>query len=286
MNKARFEVRVATRADKREILSLCKRAVRRDYVPMFLDEFIRDGSLFVAFDQGRAVGIVNYTRCLGGDGWLGQARTDPDYRRHGVATAIIRACSRHAAAQGARHVRLWSLRTNNPAQITVKSNGFREVAVFRRLMKRVGRRTGESHLIVERRPEDALKLARGSELLRESSGYASMGTEFVKVNLKVISEAVAAKKIARLGDNVCYIDDNVWGDRWKAPLEFTGLAGDIGLMLDEAELFARIKGKREVHTYFAVGSRSLRTARRKGYKIVDWGKEAVLFEKSVRPSRA
>jgi len=286
MNEARLEVRIATPADKCEILSLCRRAVRRDYVPMFLDEFIRDGSLFVAFDQGRAVGIVNYTRCLGGDGWLGQARTDPDYRRHGVATAIIRACSRHAAAQGARHVRLWSLRTNNPAQITVKSNGFREVAVFRRLMKRVGRRAGESHLIVERRPEDALKLARGSELLRESSGYASMGTEFVKVNLKVISEAVAAKKIARLADNVCYLDDNVWGDRWKAPLEVTGLAGDVGLMLDEAERFAGMKGKREVHTYFAVGSRSLRTARRKGYEVVDWGKEAVLFEKSVRQSRA
>jgi GNAT superfamily N-acetyltransferase len=286
MNEARLEVRIATPADKREILSLCRRAVRRDYVPMFLDEFIRDGGLFVAFDQGRAVGIVNYTRCLGGDGWLGQARTDPDYRRHGVATAIIRACCRHAAAHGAKHVRLWSLRTNKPAQITVTSIGFREVAVFRRLMKRVGRRTGESHLIVERRSEDAWRLVRRSELLWESSGYASMGTEFVKASPEVFSEAVAAKKIARLADNVCYIDDNVWGDGWKAPLEFTGLVGNIGLMLEEAERFAGMKGKREVHTYFAVGSRSLRTARRKGYKIVDWGKEAVLFEKSVRPSRA
>lgn len=286
MNRARLEVRVATPADKREILSLCRRSVRRDYVPMFLDEFIRDDGLFVAFDQERAVGIINYTPCLGGDGWLGQARTDPEYRRHGVATAIIRACCRHAAAQGARHVRLWSLRTNTPAQITVKSSGFREVAVFRRLMKRVGRRKGESHFVTEKRPETAWRLVRGSNLLREGSGYASMGTEFVKVNIKVISEAVATKKIAWLADNVCYLDDNVWGDRWKAPLEFTGLAGDIGLMLDEAECFARIKGKREVHTYFAVGSRSLRTARRKGYKIVDWGKEAVLFEKPVRPSRA
>lgn len=283
MRAIRFEVRVATRADRQEILSLCRRSVKRDYVPMFLDEFIKDGDLFVAFDQGRAVGITNYTRCLGGDGWLGQARTDPDYRRRGVATAIIRACGRHAAAQGARHIRLWSLRTNVPAQITVKSNGFREVAVFRRLMKRVGRRTGEPHLIVERRPEDAWRLARGSMLLRETSGYASMGTEFVKVDLKVISEAVAAKKLGRLGDNVCYINDNVWGDKWKAPLEFTGLAGDLGLMLDEAERLARIKRKREVHTYFAVGSRSLRTARRRGYNVVDWGKEAVLFEKSVRP---
>jgi GNAT superfamily N-acetyltransferase len=285
MNKPRLEIRVATRADEREILSLCRRSVKRDYIPMFLDEFIADGGLFAAFDQDRAVGIINYARCLGGDGWLGQARTDPEYRRHGVATAIIRACCRYAAAQGARHVRLWSLRTNTPAQITVRSNGFREVASFRRMMKRVGRRKGESHFVVEKRPEDAWREAKGSDLLRESSGYASMGTEFVKVNSSVMSEAVAAREIARLDDNICYLDDNVWGDAWKAPLEFTGLAGDMGLMLDEAERFAAMKGKRELHTYFAVGSRSLRAARRRGYGIVDWGEEAVLFEKSIRLSK-
>jgi len=286
MNRGRLEVRNATEADKREILSLCRRSVRRDYVPMFLDEFIKDRGLFVAFDQERAVGMINYTRCLGGDGWLGQARTDPDFRRRGVSTVIIRACLRHAAAQGAKHVRLWSLRTNRPAQITVRSNGFREVAVFRRMMKRVGRRMGAPLFVMEKRPEVAWRLLRGSGLLRESSGYASMGTEFVKVNPRVISEAVAARKIARLGSNVCYMDDNVWGEKWKAPLEFTGLAGDIGLMLEGAEQFARRREKREVHTYFAIGSKSLRAARRRGYMVVDWGAEAVLFEKPVRSSKA
>jgi len=283
MNGSRLEVSIAKRSDKRAILGLCRRAVRRDYVPMFLDEFIDEGGLFLAMDNGRVVGITNYVRCYGGDGWLGQARTDPDYRRQGVATALIRACCRHAAVQGAGHVRLWTLRTNRPAQITARSNGFKEVAAFKRVMKRVGRRKGDSDLKIVRRPEAAWRLARGSGLLRESHGYASLGTEFVKVDPKAFSEAVSAGKIARLGDNICFIDDNVWGDKWKAPLEFNGLAGDINTMLDEAERFAAAKGKREVHTFFPVNSRSLRAARRMGYKVVEWGKEAVLFEKRIRP---
>ena len=286
MNEPHLEVRVATLADRREILALCRRAVRRDYVPAFLDEFIEDGGLFVALDEGRAIGIMNYARCMGGDGWLGQARTDPEYRRRGVATAIIRACCRYAAMQGAGHVRLWTLRTNRAAQNTAISNGFREVAAFRRLMKRVGRQKDGSQLKVERRSEAAWRLARSSELLRESSGYASMGTEFVKVNPRAISEAVSAGKMARFDDNLCFVDDNVWGDKWKAPLEFTGLAGDVGLMLGEAERFARTRGKREVHTYFHLGSKPLRVAKREGYEIVEWGREAVLFEKRIhRPER-
>ena len=285
MNEPHLEVRVATLADRREILALCRRAVRRDYVPAFLDEFIEDGGLFVALDEGRAIGIMNYARCLGGDGWLGQARTDPDYRRRGVATALIKASCRQAAAKGARHVRLWTLRTNKPAQITARSNGFREVAAFRRLMKRIGRRKGESQLLIEKRPEAVWRLVKGSKLMRESAGYASMGTEFVRVTPRAVSEAVEAGKIARLGDNVCFVDDNVWGDEWKAPLEFTGLAGDVGLMLDEAGSLAAKMGKREVHTYFPVGSASLRITKRRGYEVVGWGKEAVLFERAIRPMR-
>jgi RimJ/RimL family protein N-acetyltransferase len=285
MRAGRLDIREATVADKRSILRLCRRSVRRDYVPFFLDDFLDEGGLFIALDNGRVVGMGKYTRCIGGDGWLGQGRTDPEYRRKGVATALVRACSRYGASLGAKYVRLWSLRRNTPAQIAVRSMGFKEVGTYRRMKGRIGRHKGEMCLEIERSPDVAWRLMRGSELLKESSGYAPMGNEFVKVNPAVVSEAVSAGKIARLGDNVCYVDDSAWGDKWRGPLEFAGLAGDIGLLLQESEHFAREKGKREVHTYFAVGSQSLRVARRLGYEVVDWGKEAVLFEKPVRAHR-
>ncbi len=259
--------------------------MRNDYVPVFLDEFLEEGGLFIATDGARVIGMVKYTRCLGGDGWLGAARTDPRYRRQGVTTAIVRECARYGASQGARHLRLWSLRTNRPAQITVRSMGFREVGTFRRVRKRVTKKAGKSQLTVMRDARTAWSLIRRSSILKESSGYAATGTEFVKVNANVVAEAVRAGKLLHVGENVFYLDDKAWGGSWPGVVEFTPLAGDVELLIREAELSARERRMKEIHAYVPIRSRTLRTAKRMGFKVVSWGREAVLFEKAIRPSR-
>ena len=279
-----MRTREATRKDKAAIVRLCRRSVGRDYVPMFLNDFLDEGGVFVATQRGKIIGMMKYTRCIGGDGWLGAARTDPKWRKRGVATALIEACMKRAASDGPRFVRLWTLRGNRAALATARSNGFREVAAFVRVMRRVGKGAGDCRLRREGSATAVWRRLRGSRVLRESNGYAAMILEFVRANPKAISEAVSMGKIYSLGNSICLADEEAWGDAWDVPLEVTPLAGSVKSLLEEALQFGRERGKREVHTYLPVGSKALRTAKRMGFKVVNWGREAVLFERATRPN--
>ena len=46
-----------------------------------LKQVIADKGLFLACSNDQLVGMVNFEECVDGSGWLGMARTDPDWRR-------------------------------------------------------------------------------------------------------------------------------------------------------------------------------------------------------------
>ena len=277
-----MRIRQATMKDKAAIVRLCKRSVRNDYVLLFLDGFLKDGGMFIALDGKRVVGMMKYTKCIGGDGWLGAARTDPKYRRRGVASSIMEACMKHAASQGAKFVRSWTSRTNKSAMMAGQHAGFREVGAFTRVRKRVKRTDMNCKLWQERSISRIWPLIRNSKLMKDSGFYAPIPFDFVKVTRKVLSEAVSNGWIYRIDDNICFIDEDAWGDEWKDVLEFTPLTGDVKLLLREGLLFTQDKGKKELHIFLPFNSPSLRTAIRMGFKVVSWGREAVLFEKAVK----
>ena len=277
-----MEIREATKKDKKAIASLCRRSIRHDYVPMFLDDYIREGGLFIALDAGSVVGMVKHSRCPGGDGWLGAGRTDPNYRRRGVGTAVVAACCRHSASKGASFVRLWSNRSNKPAQIAVRSMGFKDMGPFVRVMKRVRVKRGRSSLRPERDVKTVNSLLHGSQLLEESEGYVGVGNRFIKMNSKAVSELTRAGKMFRTGDGICWIEDRAWGDVWTGVIEFSILAGDPESLLKEVETYTRQRGFTELHVYFPAKTRALQTSKRLGFKTVSWGSDVVLFEKRVR----
>ncbi len=281
MDAIRLEVRQATRVDKKALMGLCRRSVRNDYVPMFMDEFLEDGGLFIALDGVKAVGMVKYSRCLGGDGWLGAARTDPRYRRHGVATAIVEACFEHAVEAKARYVRLWSNKDNKPAQAAVRSMGFHKIAMFKRVMRRIRKPTADLALLPVKRPQTVLPLIRKSAVLKESKSYAGLVNEFFKVDDRVVSDAAKYGNLYRHGDDVCLVEAEPWYGKWRV-LEFFPIAGDVRRILDEVNAFARSVPRRSIHTYVPVGSKMARTVHSAGFEVVNWGKDAVLFEKRVR----
>lgn len=64
------------------------------------------------------------------EAWLRGARTDPNYRRKGVATAITRKCLEYARKKGTKVVRLVTESDNKAAQAVLQRLGFKPVAEF------------------------------------------------------------------------------------------------------------------------------------------------------------
>ncbi len=272
----------ATIDDKDAITDLCNRSVKNDYVPLFLDTFLSEGGTFIAIEGRLVVGMLKYTRCIGGDGWFGAARTDPEFRRKGIAKALMKAAIGHEMAERAKFVRLWTSRTNRPAVKTLESIGFREVGRFARVRMRIPRKLKRCSLEVDKSQSSIWSHLKSSKILGESGWYAPMSMEFVKVTRKVVSEAATSGRVHRLGDNVCFIDEDAWGEDWKTILEFVPLAGSVRSLFREGSSFGGEHGKKEIQTYLQLGSNAFKTARAMGFKVVPWGREAILYEKSVR----
>jgi GNAT superfamily N-acetyltransferase len=104
----RFKATIAKRPDRPLVARLCRRAVgRSDYILRILPVVIPRGGLFLAWDDGTLVGMTNFEWCIDGNGWLSMARTDPDWRRRGVATFLQREIAAYAKERGASMLRLW-----------------------------------------------------------------------------------------------------------------------------------------------------------------------------------
>jgi GNAT superfamily N-acetyltransferase len=90
---------------------------------------------FLAYDDHRAIGLVGAYRADpdARDVELVSMWTDPLARRHGVARALGQAAVEWAAATGARTMKLWVTRGNEPARLLYESLGFAETGEYQPL---------------------------------------------------------------------------------------------------------------------------------------------------------
>ncbi len=88
--KGDWEVRRASLHDRDALVELCTAAVGPDdYVIPMVEDMTLHGVIHVALDGDRIVGMMHYTETIDRSGWLGAARTRPDHRRKGVASALM-----------------------------------------------------------------------------------------------------------------------------------------------------------------------------------------------------
>ncbi len=79
-----MEVRPATEGDRDAIIALCYQIDSDDYVPDHLDRLMASGTVLLAFDGPRLVGIDRISRLHDGAVWFSAARIHPDYRGRGL----------------------------------------------------------------------------------------------------------------------------------------------------------------------------------------------------------
>ena len=130
---SKIYVRKARPSDRETVFKFCEKTWSwGDYIPKVWDKWLKEknGRVFVATIDGVPVGISHLSIDKPHEVWLGGARTDPNYRRIGVATAITKKCLEYAKQKAAKVARLVTESDNIAAQTVAQKLGFKPISEF------------------------------------------------------------------------------------------------------------------------------------------------------------
>jgi RimJ/RimL family protein N-acetyltransferase len=129
----KIHVRKARASDREAVFKFCKKTWSwGDYIPRVWDKWLEEksGRVFIATIDHVPVGITHLSLDKPHEIWLSGARTDPNYRRVGVATAITKKCLDYAKRKGVKVARLTTESDNIAAQAAIKKLGFKPTSEF------------------------------------------------------------------------------------------------------------------------------------------------------------
>ncbi len=280
-----WTTRRAGPADRRGLLDLCRAAVGPDdYVPDFLDDFLTTGVVFVAEEHGSLLGMVVYHDCPDRSAWLHAARTHPEHRREGIATALMARCEGLARQRHRTAMRLWASADNVASVRANRKYGYRERGRFTRM--RLEPRPPAPRLRLERLDLRAdWRLLRDSRLLRSSRGYVFHDFYFMPLTKATAAWLAHEDALWRFGDNAVSLSAGLGVPAGRG-VQMHLLAGDAAELLAAAPSIAATRRATEVECFLPHEARLLDLAGQAGFRFMGWGREAVLFEKRPRPARA
>ncbi len=276
-----WATRRAVREDLPALRDLCLAAVGADdYVLDFLERFVRDSTTLLASDRGRIVGMMVSDDTPDGAVWLHAARTHPEHRREGVATALNRACEEIALLRGRSSLRLWAEARNTASVEAARRSGFRERARFTRMRVDAQHPSPETQL-EPLDPDRDWSLLATSPFLRMSAGFLFHDFYFLPVTKPNARWLAGERALWRFGSNAVSVSED-FEDVWGKDLQIQLLAGEPDAILRAAPAVARSWGADRVESFLPHEPALLERARDAGFDIMGWGREAVLFEKSLR----
>jgi len=120
-------------SDREAVFKFCEKTWSwGDYISKVWDKWLKEknGRAFVATINEVPVGISHLSIDKPHEVWLSGARTDPNYRRMGIATAITKKCLEYAKRKTAKVARLVTGSDNIAAQTVAQKLGFKPIAEF------------------------------------------------------------------------------------------------------------------------------------------------------------
>ncbi len=173
--KPKIYVRKARGSDREAVFKFCMKTWSwGDYIPKVWDKWLKEksGRAFVATINGVSVGISYLSIDKPHEVWLSGARTNPNYRRMGIATAITKKCLEYAKRKGAKVVRLTTESDNIAAQAVIKKLGFKPTAEFVEMTtEKIARETSKNSKWAEKIDTNAIwDYLQTSETRRKAVG--------------------------------------------------------------------------------------------------------------------
>jgi GNAT superfamily N-acetyltransferase len=274
--------RIAKPSDYNLIARLCRRTVGSgDYVLRILGETIAEKGLFLAWSNGKLVGMVNFERCIDGSGWLGMGRTDPEWRRRGVALFLQEQITVHARRNGIRYLRLWILSNNRPSLLAAMKGGFRPVCEAMHVSgsMQVKRSVEQSGLLASTSSK-SLKSLLTSAYLSKMNGYFAYKWHFVKATEKLLKRLAERGELYSDGKTSFILTkpEIAFGHRYSS---FALLDGSAASNLRQVKKIAKGYGDVILGSYLPYDQHLLSAARRTGFRRDSWGKHCIVFEKKI-----
>lgn len=276
-----WTVRRATRADFEGLVDLCRASVGpEDYVPGFLEDFLETGIVMLAEEAGSAVGMMVYHDVPDGSAWLHAARTHPAHRREGVATALMHEGERVSRRRHRSAMRLWAEATNTASVQANRRYGFRERGRFSRL--RAPATVSFQVPRLEKIPADARlwPSLRRSPFLTRSGGYHYHDFYFLRLGRDSALGLARRGAFWRFGTNGISLSGGF--EEGGRDLQVEPLFGSLAEILRAAPGIAASRGAERVETFLPRDPGVARMARRAGFRRMEWGRDAILFERRLR----
>ncbi len=128
-----IEIRPARPEDKTAVVAYCQNTFSwGDYIADAWDRWMEDpsGKILVALVDAQPVAMVHVALLEKGVVWMEGMRVHPDFRRHGIGTAIDVAGRSYARERGHPIARLATSIHNIPAQKALVVQGYTRIAEF------------------------------------------------------------------------------------------------------------------------------------------------------------
>jgi ribosomal protein S18 acetylase RimI-like enzyme len=291
--KLQIHVREASEADREAVFEFCRHTWSwGDYIPHVWDKWLREenGKVFVATVDGVPVGIQHITIDKPNEAWLSGARTAPNYRRMGVATAITMKCLEYAKSKGVKVARLVTESDNAAALAAVQKMGFKPVAEF--LEMEPGNTSKAESLSSSwantSQFETVWRYLQSSEIYRRAAGLYVLLYHWYSLDRQDLERFIKHRKAIVYGGGggavrgLMLVDDAVASEWHKNSIQTCYIDGDFEAALDMTKFLlahCQEKGIEKVYGFTCNHPPITEALERLGFRKPET--KAIIFEKHL-----
>jgi hypothetical protein len=224
--------------------------------------------------------MTNFDKCIDGSGWLSMAKTDPDWRRRGVAILLQHKIAAYAKQRGVRTLRLLVSYRNNPSIKACEKGGFKTVCeaahISCRLRTRKPRRKVSPSSVSESQIQTLLK----SPYLAKTRGYIAYRRHFVKLTKALLTKLSDEGNLYQTGESTLLISRPETTFR-EPQSSLTILRGPMAKSLNAAKEIAQGMGAHILSSYIPYSRYEVSVSKRLRFRRSLWGKHFLAFEKKI-----
>ena len=239
----KIHVRKARTSDREAVFKFCKKTWSwGDYIPKVWDKWLKEksGRVFIATAGHVPVGITHLSLDKPHEIWLSGARTDPNYRRMGVATAITKKCLEYAKRKGVKVARLTTESDNTAAQAVIKKLGFKPMSEFAEMAtEKIARENSKNSKWAEKIDTNAIwDYLQTSETYRRAAGLYTVIFHWFSLEKEDLKRFIEQRKaILHLNEtskiDVVMLIDDITAQEWhENTIQTCYIDGDHTAVLD------------------------------------------------------
>lgn len=190
-------IRFAQKKDREKILKIASHTWEGwDYVPQLIDEWLIEGGLFIAEENGEIVGLTKTTILSRGELWLEGIRVKKELRRQGIGKKLAFFQLEEALKQRPRIIRLSTAEVNIESIKLIKNMGFRKIKEFKYMeLQHPEEKELLSNVIKGKNHKVLWNYIRDSVFFNESKGLLPWSWIFREITPELISSLIKEERV-------------------------------------------------------------------------------------------